>query len=75
MNKECSSLSSVPATKWDVARVAAESSLSLRQMISALLVVQLGHSDELIDKVEELSKRADEMWRIFRELAEVSDDT
>ena len=55
--------------------MAAESSLSLRQMISALLVVQLGHSDELIDKVEELSKRADEMWRIFRELAEVSDDT
>jgi hypothetical protein len=64
----------VPATKWDVARVAAEATLAIREIVSCVLMAKMGKDDELKDRIEDLSKRADEMWALFSEMTKVSDD-
>jgi len=64
----------VPATKWDVARVAGESTLAIREIISCILLVKLGNDQELSNQIDVLSKRADAMWALFTKMTETPDE-
>jgi hypothetical protein len=57
-----------PATKWDVAMVAAQTSLAIHEIISTILTIQRGDQKATDEKVKDLAARADEIWTVYKKL-------
>lgn len=55
-------------------RVAGESTLAIREIISCILLVKLGNDQELSNQIDVLSKRADAMWALFTKMTETPDE-
>ncbi len=59
-----------PATKWDVAVVAAQASLGMREMITLMLALHLEQKDDASERIAAINTRANNLWANFEALAD-----
>ncbi|WP_230280237.1 hypothetical protein [Croceicoccus sp. Ery15] len=60
--------SSKPATKADVAFVAADAALALRSLQGAMLALRLNDKEAIDHQLADLEKHTNELWKRFKEL-------
>lgn len=58
----------VPATKAEVAFLAADVTLALRAVHLCLLAMKSGDIELVDEKISDLSKHTDEVWNVFKNI-------
>lgn len=64
----------MPATRWEVAVLAAETTLALKSAMTALYSLEQGDAQDFRRYVTELNDRAENIWSVYKRLSGQGDE-